>query len=76
MADPTLDLCDANGAVIRSNDDWRESKESLIQSTGLAPTNDAESAIIRSLEPGSYTEIVRGKNGSMGVALVEVYNLQ
>ena len=52
LADPTLDLYDANGAVIRSNDDWRDSQESLIESTGLAPTNDAESAIIRSLEAG------------------------
>jgi hypothetical protein len=63
-------------AVIRSDDDWRDSQESLIQSTGLAPTNDAESAIIRSVEPGSYMAIVRGKSGSTGVALVEVYNLR
>ena len=76
LADPTLDLYDANGAVIRSDDDWRDSQESLIQSTGLAPTNDAESAIIRSLEAGSYTAIVRGKDGGTGVALIEVYNLQ
>ena len=76
LADPTLDLYDANGAVIRSDDDWRDSQESLIESTGLAPTNDAESAIIRSLEAGSYTAIVRGKDGGTGVALIEVYNLQ
>ena len=76
LADPTLDLYDANGVIIRSDDDWRDSQESLIQSTGLAPTNDAEAAIIRSLEPGSYTAIVRGKDGATGVALVEVYNLQ
>jgi phospholipase/lecithinase/hemolysin len=76
LSDPTLDLYDANGAVIRSDDNWRDSQESLIQSTGLAPVDDAESAIIRSLEPGSYTAIVRGKDGGTGVALVEVYNLQ
>ena len=76
LADPTLDLYDSNGVVIRSDDDWRDSQESLIQSTGLAPTNDAESAIIRSLEAGSYTAIVRGKDGGAGVALIEVYNLQ
>ena len=61
--------------MIRSDDDWRDSQESLIQSTSLAPTNDAESAIIRSLEAGSYTAIVRGKDGGTGVALIEVYNL-
>ena len=76
LADPTLDLYDANGAIILSDDNWRETQESLIQSTGLAPTNDLESAIIRSLEPGNYTAIVRGKDGGTGVALVEVYNLQ
>ena len=76
LADPTLDLYDANGAVIRSDDNWRDTQEALIQSTGLAPTEDAESVIIRSLTPGSYTAIVRGKDGGTGVALVEVYNLQ
>ncbi len=76
LADPTLDLYDGNGAIIRSDDNWREEQESLIQSTGLAPTNDAESAIIRSLGPGNYTAVVRGKDGGTGVALVEIYNLQ
>ncbi len=76
LADPTLDLYDANGAVIRSDDNWRETQESLIASTSLAPTNDLESAIIRSLEPGNYTAVVRSVDGGTGVALVEVYNLQ
>ncbi len=76
LADPTLDLYDANGAIILSDDNWRDSQESLIQSTGLAPTNDLESAIIRSLTPGNYTAVVSGKDGGTGVALVEVYNLQ
>ncbi len=76
LADPTLDLYDGNGALIRSDDDWRDEQEALIQSTGLAPTNDAESAIIRSLGPGNYTAVVRGKDGGTGVALVEIYNLQ
>ena len=76
LADPALDLYDANGAVISSDDNWRDSQEALIQSTGLVPADDAESVIVRSLEPGNYTAIVRGKNGGTGVALVEVYNLQ
>jgi phospholipase/lecithinase/hemolysin len=76
LADPTLDLYDPNGALILSDDDWRDAQESLIQSTGLAPTNDAESAIIRSLTPGNYTAIVRGKDGATGVALVDVFNLR
>jgi phospholipase/lecithinase/hemolysin len=76
LADPALDLYDENGNVIRSDDNWRDTQESLISSTGLAPSNDLESAIIRSLEPGNYTAIVRGQDGGSGVALVEVYNLQ
>ncbi|MDQ3116175.1 MAG: hypothetical protein M3Q86_06135, partial [Verrucomicrobiota bacterium] len=76
LADPTLDLYDGNGVLLRSDDNWREEQESLIQSTGLAPTNDLESAVIRSLTPGNYTAVVRGKDGGTGVALVEVYNLQ
>ena len=76
LQDPTLDLYDANGVVITSDDNWRDSQETLIQSTGLTPTNDAESAIIKSLAPGDYTAVVRGKDSSTGVALVEVYNLQ
>jgi phospholipase/lecithinase/hemolysin len=76
LADPTLDLYDANGAIIRSDDNWRDTQESLIASTGLAPTDDLESAVIRSLEPGNYTAVVRGNDGGTGVALVEVYNLQ
>lgn len=76
LPDPTLDLYDANGVVITSDDNWRDAQESLIQSTGLAPPNDAESAFIRSLTPGNYTAIVRGKDSGTGVALIEVYNLR
>ncbi len=76
LQDPTLDLYDGNGLVIMSDDNWRDSQETLIQSSGLTPTNDAESAIITSLAPGPYTAVVRGKDNTTGVALVEVYNLQ
>jgi hypothetical protein len=76
LQDPTLDLYDADGVVIMSNDNWRDSQETLLQSSGLTPTEDAESAIITSLSPGAYTAIVRGQNETTGVALVEVYNLQ
>ena len=76
LQDPTLDLYDADGVVIMSNDNWRDAQETLLQSSGLTPTNDAESAIITSLAPAAYTAIVRGSNDTTGVALVEVYNLQ
>jgi hypothetical protein len=75
MVDPTLELRDASGTLLASNDDWRSTQEAVIAETGVAPTRDAESAIVTSLSPGSYTAIVRGANGTTGVAVVEVYQL-
>jgi hypothetical protein len=75
MANPTLELRDASGALLGSNDNWRSTQQSAIMETGVAPTNDAESAIVTSFPPGSYTAIVRGANGTTGIAVVEVYQL-
>jgi len=76
MANPTLELLDVNGTILEANDDWQQSanKQAIIDS-GIPPTNDAESAIVRTLSPGNYTAIVRGANDSTGVAVVEVYAL-
>jgi autotransporter-associated beta strand protein len=76
LQDPTLELHNGNGALIASNDNWRSDQEQAIEATGLAPTNDRESAILVTLSEGHYTAIVRGKNNSTGNALVEVYVLQ
>jgi hypothetical protein len=73
LANPALDLHDGNTVI--SNDDWRSDQEAEIQATGLAPQNDLESAIVRTLAPGSYTAVMRGANGSTGIGLVEVYDL-
>jgi hypothetical protein len=75
LPDPFLELHDANGVLITSNDNWRTTQEPEIVATGLAPSNDLESAIVRTLTPGNYTAIVRGVNNGTGVALVEVYGL-
>jgi hypothetical protein len=69
-------LHDGNGALIASNDDWKTNQELAIQATGLAPSDDHESAILANLSPGNYTAIVRGENGSTSNTLVEVYALQ
>ena len=76
LADPTLELHDANGALIQSNDNWKDTQEGQIEATGLPPTNDLESAIFATLAPGAYTAIVAGNNDTSGVGLVEVYSLQ
>jgi len=76
LADPQLDLFDAQGTRIATNNDWKDSQPAVIQSTGIAPTVDAESAILADLAPGSYTAVVTGVNGGTGTALIEAYYLQ
>jgi hypothetical protein len=76
LSDPTLELHDSNGDLVSTNDNWRDSDEAAIEATGLSPKDDAESAILAELPAAGYTTIVSGKNGSTGVALVEVYALQ
>jgi hypothetical protein len=73
LQDPTLQLFQG-GTLLGSNDDWKES-EADIQPTGLAPSDSAEAALLRTLAPGNYTAVVRGKNDTTGVALVEAYDL-
>jgi hypothetical protein len=76
LQDPTLELHDGNGNTLQSNDNWKDATNmSEIQATGLAPTDPAESAILLPLPAGSYTTIVRGKNGTTGIALAETYKL-
>jgi len=75
LADPTLEVVNGNGTVLRSNDGWRSDQRAAIEGTTIPPTNDLEAAIIETLQPGNYTAIVRGAGGSTGVALVEVYTL-
>lgn len=74
LADPTLEIYQGS-TLILTNDNWKDSQEAEITATGLAPANDAESAIVADLAPGAYTMIIRGKNGTTGVALVEGYDL-
>jgi subtilisin family serine protease len=78
LADPKLELRDANGAIIRANDNWRTGgQETEIMQSGVAPTNDLESVLIETLPANNaaYTAIVRGVNDATGIAVVEVYAL-
>ena len=74
LQDPTLELFDSDGAQIGFDDDWKDSQQSEIEDAGLEPTDDRESAIAADLTPGAYTAIVRGKDNTSGVGLMEVYN--
>lgn len=76
LQDTTLELRDGSGSLIASNDDWRSLQEQQIIDSTVPPKDDRESAIVATLNPGNYTTIVRGKDNSAGVALVEVYALK
>ena len=76
LADPTLELRDGNGSKIAINDNWKDGQQTAIQATTLAPTDDRESAVLITLPAGNYTAIVRGRDNTTGVALVEVYNVK
>lgn len=76
LADPTLELRNANGDLIGSNDNWKSIQQAEIKAIGLAPKNDSEAALIENLPPGFYTVIVAGKNGGTGVGLVEIYSIE
>ena len=84
LADPTLELHDSTGALIASNDSWLHTiiggiitsdQVRDIRTSGHAPRDPRESAIIAELPAGNYTAIVRGVNDTVGVALVEAYDL-
>jgi len=76
LPDPVLELYNAEGSLIFSDDNWRTAQEAQINATGIPPSNDREAAIVATLSPGGYTALVHDANGSSGVALVEVYNLE
>ena len=75
LPDPMIELRDASGTVLASNDDWYRDQQAEILATGLAPADNLESAIVRSLVPGAYTMIVREFHNLTGVAVVEAYQL-
>ncbi|MDQ6809817.1 MAG: hypothetical protein M3Z64_10425 [Verrucomicrobiota bacterium] len=75
LQDPVLELHDGQGALIASNDNWQDTQSAEIERTTIAPRNPRESAILRQLGPGAYTAILKGKNNTIGVGLVEAYQI-
>ncbi len=79
LADPTLELRDANGAVVTANDNWQDDPVSaaLLTANGLGLSDPKESGLYLGLiTPGQYTAIVAGKNGGTGIGIVELYNVK
>jgi hypothetical protein len=76
LGDPVIELYSQGGTLVAQNDDWKTGPNMAeIQSAGLAPSNDKESALLAVLPPGGYTVIVRGANNTTGVAIVEGFDL-
>jgi hypothetical protein len=84
LQDPRLELHEGGGAIIANNDNWRstqiggliDSEQAIdLEGTGLAPNNDAESAMVLTLNPGVYTAVIAGANNTTGIAIVEIYDL-
>jgi hypothetical protein len=75
LADPTLELHGPSGFATVINNNWKDAQQAQIQAQGLAPENDLEAAIDITLSPGNYSAIVRGNGTGVGLALVEVYDV-
>jgi hypothetical protein len=75
LANPTLELHDGNGALVLANNDWKTTQQAEITATGLQPSNDLESALVLTLQPGPYTAQLRGNNNGTGVGVIDVFAL-
>ena len=77
LADPALELFNANGQQIAANNNWQDDpvEAAEVQQTGIPPSDFRESALVEQLLPGNYTAVVRGASNSTGIGLVEAYDL-
>jgi hypothetical protein len=77
LANPRLELYDGAGQLMVANDNWPDApNEQEIIDSAIPPSHPLEAAILTTVVTGNYTAIVRGENGSTGVALVEAYDLE
>jgi hypothetical protein len=77
LADPVLSVYNSSGVLLATNDNWQtDIGATFMRQNGLAPDNPAESGHLQTnLVPGAYTVVVRGKNGTQGISLAEVYEV-
>jgi Dockerin type I domain len=76
LQDPVLSIYDSSGVLLIRNDNWRDTQESEIEATGIAPSDDRESAIVATLPPGAYAVALVGKNHTTGIGINEMYDLE
>jgi hypothetical protein len=75
LADPFLELRNSSGALLQSNDNWKDSQQTEIENIGLAPGDNREAMLVTTVDPGAYTVTLTGKGGTIGVGLVEIYDV-
>jgi hypothetical protein len=80
LIDPVLELFNRDGDKIATNDNWEtdpppDNYSAEVIAAMLEPPSAADSAIFANLLAGRYTAIVTGKDGTVGVGLVEVYHV-
>ena len=76
LLDPTLQLVRlSDGATIATNDNWEDNLEqkTLIESTGIPPSDSREPAMVTSVDPGAYSFVIRGAGDTTGFATLEIY---
>lgn len=77
LADPTMEVYHGFERIL-VNDSWTTNSaadQQELRNNNLAPSNTKEAALVTTLDPGSYTVIIRGKGNTTGVALAEVYRI-
>jgi hypothetical protein len=76
LTDPVLSVYNSSRTLITTNDNWQsDPNHFVVEANALAPANLLESATVQTLAPGAYTVIVRGKDPTPGIGLVELYDL-
>ena len=76
LTDRMLEVVDTSGNVVASNNDWRSDQEQDLIATTIPPNDLREAAIVVTVAPGAYTAVVRGKDQTAGIGLVEIHNLE
>ena len=74
IADTAVELWNAAGSRIATNDNWATTQPNAVAISGFRPLVASDSAIVRWLPAGAYTAMVPSAKGS-GDTLVEVYSL-
>jgi len=74
LADPTLEVYDSTGTLIKQNDNWTTLPSGTVP-VGFEPSSPAEAVVVASLAPGSYTAVLRSADDTEGNALCELYDL-